>query len=249
MHEGEDSLPRAAVVLDPHPLCHEGLRSLLAPLRIDVVGACQSPATALDLLREREPDVFVAEVEGPEGPADGVQCIRAARERHPDLAIVVVSARVEAPVVEAALAAGATRYLAKTARPEEITDEIRRALAPTIYLVSEAGTPLPDGDSISGPRPIRVATPAGGVARLTRRELEVLRLVEGRSNRQVAQVLWVTDETVKFHLANIYRKLGVSSRAEAVAWARMNGLLESAGEDAYSSLAGARVPIAGAWGS
>ena len=63
--------------------------------------------------------------------------------------------------------------------------------------------------------------------KLTRRELEILELVSGgRSNRQVAEILWVADQTVKFHLANIYRKLNVRSRSEAARWARENGLLD-----------------------
>jgi DNA-binding NarL/FixJ family response regulator len=200
------------------------------------------------LLREREPDIFVAEVDGPEGPAEGVQCIRYARERHPDLAIVVLSARTEQALVESVLTAGATRYVAKTAPLDEVAEEVRRALTPAIYLVTEAGMPFESVEAVGGRRTIRVPTPSGGVARLTRRELEVLRLVEGRSNRQVAEILWVTDETVKFHLANVYRKLGVSSRSEAVAWARRNGLLEPAAAEAYADVIGARVPIAGAWG-
>ena len=63
---------------------------------------------------------------------------------------------------------------------------------------------------------------------LTRRELEILRLVaEGHSNSQLAQLLWVTEQTVKFHLSNIYRKLDVSNRTEASRWAQLNGLLPS----------------------
>lgn len=248
MNDNHASLPRAAVVLDPHPLCHEGLRGLLAPLGVAVVGASRSPSAALALLREREPDLLVAEIETPDGPTEGVEFVRTARERHPDLAIVVLSARTEPTVVETALAAGATTYIPKVAQPEEIAAGVRRALAPSIYLVSATAEPV-ESEGLVGRRTLRVPTPQGGIARLTRRELEVLRLVEGRSNRQVAKLLWVTDETVKFHLANIYRKLGVSSRAEAVAWARANGLLEAAAEAAYGDLVGVRVPIAGAWGA
>jgi two-component system, NarL family, response regulator DevR len=248
MSDNQASLPRAAVVLDPHPLCHEGLRSLLSRLGIAVVGASRSPAAALALLRQREPDLLVAEIETPDGPAEGVEFVRSARERHPDLAIVVLSARAEQPVVEMVLAAGATTFVPKVAQSDEIAEAVRGALAPAIYLVSATGEPVESTTSVVGRRTIRIPTPAGGVARLTRRELEVLRLVEGRSNRQVAKVLWITDETVKFHLANIYRKLGVSSRAEAVEWARTSGLLEPASEEAFADLVGARVPIAGAWG-
>ena len=239
--------PHAAVVLDPHPLCHEGVRGLLTPLGVELVGAARSPATALALVQECAPDLLVAEVETPAGPAEGVACIRQARQQQPDLAIVVLSSRTDQPVVEAALAAGATTFVPKTAEPDEIAAEVRRVLTPSIYLVTETGLPLEDADGAVTRKTVSVATRKGGTARLTRRELEVLRLVEGRSNRQVAKLLWVTDETVKFHLANVYRKLGVSSRSEAVAWARAAGLLEPAVDAEYVELAGARVPLAGAW--
>ena len=71
--------------------------------------------------------------------------------------------------------------------------------------------------------------------KLTRRELEILKLVsEGRSNRQVAELLWVTDQTVKFHLANVYRKLGVRSRFDAARWALEHGVLDAAAEEAVA---------------
>ena len=66
--------------------------------------------------------------------------------------------------------------------------------------------------------------------RLTRREVEILRLVaEGRTNREVAQLAWVTEQTVKFHLASIYKKLGIHSRAEAMVWAAANGMTADVG--------------------
>ena len=74
-------------------------------------------------------------------------------------------------------------------------------------------------------RSLHTADGLGERPLLTRRELEILRLVaEGRTNRDVAELLWVSDQTVKFHLANVYRKLGVNTRAEAVEWARTNDI-------------------------
>ena len=73
-----------------------------------------------------------------------------------------------------------------------------------------------------------------GPGGLTRREIEVLRLVAGgKSNKAAAGTLWVTDDTVKFHLTNVYRRLGVHSRAEAASWARREGLLEGNGEPTF----------------
>ena len=247
-HE-QATIPRAAVVLDPHPICQEGVRALLATLEIEVVGTSRTPSGALALVGDCTPDLLVAEIETAAGPADGVACIRAARERHSDLAIVVLSNRSEPAVVTAAMVAGATAYVPKNAASNEVAAEIRRALAPAIYLVSEVAAGL-DGDTEAiGRRTVPIRTGESTVARLTRRELEVLRLVDGRSNRQVAKLLWVTDETVKFHLANIYRKLGVSSRSEAVAYARRAGLLDDGETLDYAELAGAPLSLSGGWGT
>lgn len=84
----------------------------------------------------------------------------------------------------------------------------------------------PNGTAVLAGRPRRRRTGPGG---LTRREVEVLNLVSrGWTNRTVARTLWVTDETVKFHLSNIYRKLGVSNRVEASRWAAERGIAERA---------------------
>ena len=216
MHGG---LQRSAVVLDPHPVCREGLRTILAPLGIDVSATCGTPAAALRLVGEHGPSLLVAELETPSGAGEGLRLVREARASDPDLAIVILSTVAERRRVAAAFAAGATAYLSKHADPAEIAAEVERAVAPPIYVARDVPSVLIHGD--------RGAQAARAVPHLTPRELEVLRLVEGRSNREVARLLWVTDDTVKFHLANTYRKLGVSSRSEAVAWARERGLLES----------------------
>jgi two-component system, NarL family, response regulator DevR len=235
--------PRAAVVLDPHPLCHEGLRSLLAPLNVHVTGAACSPEDALALVTEQHPDLFLAGIDVPDGPREAIRCVREARAQDPGLVVLVISERNDEHLVEAALAAGAAAYVDKTADPGEIAAHVRTALWPSIYLVGDTALSPVASTGLHGARgTVPVATAAGDVTRLTRRELDVLRLVEGRSNREVARLLWVTDETVKFHLANVYRKLGVSSRAEAVSWARAHGLLDvlADGTQGTVTVAGAR---------
>ena len=102
------------------------------------------------------------------------------------------------------------------------TSPRRCARRSTIQSTSLAGHAVgePRAAGIAAGRPGR---PGG----LTRRELEILRLVaEGHSNSQLARMLWVTEQTVKFHLSNIYRKLGVANRTEASRWAQVNGLLD-----------------------
>ena len=103
----------------------------------------------------------------------------------------------------------------KSANPDDLRSAIRQAFEPSLFLASDFmhGAPEP---AEKGP------VDAG----LTRREVEILQLVaEGYSNAQLAKMLWVTEQTVKFHLSNIYRKLGVANRTEASRWAQLNGLL------------------------
>jgi DNA-binding CsgD family transcriptional regulator len=133
------------------------------------------------------------------------------------LIVIVLSGSDDSELIDAAFEAGASAYILKTTDPDSMATAIQQAFEPSIYLAR--------------PRDAKtaIATATRVVPQLTRRELEILQLVsEGRSNRQVGQLLWVTDQTVKFHLANIYRKLGVGSRYDAARWAQEHGVLEVA---------------------
>lgn len=205
---------RTAVLLDPHPLCHVALTGLLARFDAKVVGTATSAACARALLEEHRPDLLVAEVDLPEGREEGLSIVSLAREA--GLTVVVLSKSDDPDLIDAALDAGASAFLSKTTGPDEIAAAVGQALASSSYRTNGATATI-------------TQFPRNRVRpRLTRREVEILQLVaEGRSNREAGQVLWVTDQTVKFHLANIYRKLGVRNRYDAATWARENGLLET----------------------
>ena len=130
------------------------------------------------------------------------------------LTVIVLSGTDDRGVIDAAFDSGATAYVLKTSDPEAIATAIRQA--------------FDRRSSWHGRRSARSRRRDNELlGKLTRRELEILQLVSGgRSNRQVAEILWVADQTVKFHLANIYRKLGVGSRFEAARWARESGILD-----------------------
>jgi DNA-binding NarL/FixJ family response regulator len=229
----ENNRPRrTAVVLDPHPLCHAALAALLREFDIEVVGAAASADTASALLEEHRPALLVAEVDLPEGREAGLRMLSDARRDDPDLVTIVLSACADRSLIDASFDHGATAYVLKTSDPDAIAIAVRQAFEPSIYLARPREQPpvenLPEPQKVLG--------------KLTRRELEILQLVsEGRSNRQVAEILWVTDQTVKFHLANVYRKLGVRSRFDAAHWARANGLLEAAEPSEMIMSAGATV--------
>jgi DNA-binding NarL/FixJ family response regulator len=208
---------RTAVVLDPHPLCHTAIAGLLARFDIDVVGATTSPGSAVALLEEHRPDLLVAELDLAEGSEEGLRVLSRGRESDQNLAIVVLSSTDDTVLIDAAFERGASAYVLKTSEPEVIATAVRQAFEPSLYFARPHGER--NGKAVAELMP----------PKLTRRELEILRLVsEGRSNRQVAELLWVTDQTVKFHLANVYRKLGVRSRFEAARWALEHGVLEVA---------------------
>jgi DNA-binding NarL/FixJ family response regulator len=107
--------------------------------------------------------------------------------------------------------------LRERAEPEDLAAAIRQTLCRSIY--------LPNATSAVD-ESLQALRLSGDEPELTRREVQILRLVaEGHSNAQVARILWVTQQTVKFHLSNIYRKLGVANRTEASRWAQLHGLL------------------------
>ena len=194
----------------------DAMEKLVVGLGIDVVGRATDGDAAVVLVEEFRPDVLIAGLDL--GNSDHVSCIRRANQAHPTLRSVVVADSDEPETVGMAFAAGAAAYCVKTAEQEDLVSAIRQVFERSIYLASE-GLSIP----ISGP----TGRDAESAAReLTRRELEILRLVaEGHSNSQLAKMLWVTEQTVKFHLSNIYRKLDVANRTEASRWAQLNGLL------------------------
>lgn len=208
---------RTAVLLDQHPLWLEAVENVLHRIGIEVKGKATSPDHALALIEEHRPSLFVTSIEASEDEMDGIECLRLARERVPELKVTVLSAYAEAQYVDAAIAAGADAYVVKTAHADDLASAIRQAFDHSIYLArAHNGRREHTRETVDE---------AWG---LTRRELEILTLVaEGHSNAQLARMLWVTEQTVKFHLRNIYRKLGVSSRTEAARFAYDHGLAEA----------------------
>jgi DNA-binding NarL/FixJ family response regulator len=203
-----------AVLLDRHPLWLEAVETVLADLNIDVRACASAPEEALTLIDRYKPDLFMAEVEGANGDVDGFTCIRRARQRLPEMKIIVLSVSEEPRRIRAALLAGATVYVMKSARRDDLQSAIRQAFSHSVYLAN---------DVVNRPRN---GSPGEVFPPLTARELEILGLLtEGRSNAQLAKVLWVTEQTIKFHLSNIYRKLGVSNRTEASRWGLINGVI------------------------
>jgi DNA-binding NarL/FixJ family response regulator len=188
---------------------------------IRVVGKTTSPTRALELIEKHQPDLFVSGIDTksadePDEP-DGITCIKEACSRAPGLRAVVLSAQAED--VDKALQAGAVACVLTTSHPDDLASAVRQAFQHSVYYASQRET------AAVGPHLADAAA-----LDLTGREREILRLVaEGHSNAKLAKMLWVTEQTVKFHLSNVYRKLNVSNRTEASRWAQVNGLLPATG--------------------
>jgi DNA-binding NarL/FixJ family response regulator len=209
-----------AVLFDRHPLWLEAVERVLGTLDIEVGGKALGTEEALELVREHRPDVLIGEVNGGNGRADALELIRAAREIDPGLKVIVLSASDDPHEINAAFSFGAVAYVVKTAHPDDLASAVRQVLDRSVFLPEAPGSPgaaAPRSEEAGGESPI-----------LTRREHEILQLVsEGYSNAELARMLWVTEQTVKFHLSNIYRKLGVPNRTGASRWAQVNGLLST----------------------
>ena len=209
---------RTAVVVDEHPLWIDAVDAVVRRIQIDVVAKTTTPAEALEAVRTHRPNLLIADVGVRDATLDGLTLVRRTRDESPATKVIALSGHDEKEYIDAALDAGAVAYVVKTAHADDLAAAIRQTFEHSIFFAgSRPPSPLPD----AAPRDGNHHGP------LTRRELEILRLVaEGHSNSQLARMLWVTEQTVKFHLSNIYRKLDVSNRTEASRWAQMNGLLE-----------------------
>jgi two-component system response regulator DevR len=202
---------RTAVLLDQHPLWHEAVKPVLERLEVEVIAKTTTPDEALEIVEDRRPDILLLDVDFADEGIDGIALIRDARELEPELRVIVLSLYDSPLEVEAAFSAGASAYVLKSVHPDDLATAVRQAFQPSIYLPGWKPTSPASGDRSK---------------LLTERELEIVRLVgEGHSNRELARMLWVTEQTVKFHLTNVYRKLGVSNRTEASRWAQAQGLL------------------------
>jgi DNA-binding NarL/FixJ family response regulator len=211
-------MERTAVVLDEHPLWLDAVEAVLARLHVKVEGKTTSVARTLELVDSQRPDVLLLEPSESSGDTRRLDLIRRAREIHPAIKVIVLSNAHEASAVDAAFAAGAVAYVFKSAHPDDLASAIRQAFDVSVFF-AHSQTVSANVTSIRQ----QAAQDQPG---LTKRELEILQLVaEGHSNGELARMLWVTEQTVKFHLSNIYRKLDVANRTEASRWAQLHGLL------------------------
>ncbi len=209
------------LVADDHRLMIEGVRAALADSKdIEVVGEALNGAQVLPLANRLRPDLVLLDLSMP--LMDGATCLTRLQERFPEIKVVILSAQNDAACIETALRSGASGYIVKGADSSDLATTLRRALQGTSDMT--VGLPQPS------------ETTNTNAAGLTKREVPILELIaQGHSNREVADSLSVTEQTVKFHLTNIYRKLGVTNRTGAARAAYSLGLVQSPAVDSLTA--------------
>lgn len=202
------------VIADDHRLMLAALRLALEPAAdLEVVGEAASGAQVLPLVRQHSPDVVLLDIRMP--GTDGLRCLEQLRAAFPRVKTIALSALDDPQVIQAALERGAAAFILKSIDPRDLPAAIRQTVEGTVFRTL-------GGTGVSAPE--ASARDLG----LSDRELTILRaLAGGLSNKQIAQQLWLAEQTVKFHLTNLYRKLGVGSRTEAIRTAYEHGLVEN----------------------
>jgi DNA-binding NarL/FixJ family response regulator len=205
--------PIGVLLVDDHLVVRQGLRAFLEVQDdIVVVGEAGDGDAALALIVELQPDVVLLDLQMP--GMSGVEVLQAMRARGAAARVLVVTSFTQPEAVLPAMRAGAAGYVYKDVEPASLAQGIRSVHAGQTLLADDVAAVLVAGGA---------ASPSGSSG-LTERGGDVLReLAQGRSNREIARALVVSEKTVKTHVSNILLKLGVQDRTQAALWAVRNG--------------------------
>jgi two-component system, NarL family, response regulator LiaR len=218
------SPPIRVLIVDDHGVVREGLRAYLElEPDIQVVGEARDGQEGVQRAQELQPDVVLMDLMMPR--MDGVEATAAIKEQQPETHVIVLTSFVDDDRVVPAIKAGATSYLLKDVAASDLARAIRGARAGQAQLHPEVARRLMQ--QVTTPRKVEAIT------QLTDREAEVLRLLaEGRSNKEIARSLVVSERTVKGHVSNILGKLGLQDRTQAALYAVRHGLAPDSGTGA-----------------
>lgn len=225
MPEAEDRI--RVLLVDDHAVVRRGLFAFLdSEPDLEVVGDAEGGAQALELLARlgsegRRPHVVLMDLAME--PLDGIEATRQIRSRYSDVEVVALTSFGEEERVRAALEAGASGYLLKDSDADEVSAAIRAAHRGELLLDPAIARRLTSS--------LRAESRGGRNAELTTRELDVLRLLgAGKTNREIAAELEISERTARTHVSNILGKLELTSRTQAALWAVRQGLVKVSAE-------------------
>ena len=211
--------PLRVLIVDDHEVVREGLRSLLNRREaINVVGDAGTVATAIEEAARLRPDVVIMDVRLPDG--SGVEACREIRQDNPDTKVIMLTSYADDEAVFASILAGAAGYLLKQTRGQ--------ALAEAIEAVAHGGSlldPAVTQKVLERVRSLGGRRPDDSLATLSEQEQKILLLIaEGKTNKEIAEEIFLSDKTVKNYVSSILSKLNLRRRAEAAAFIARKGL-------------------------
>jgi two-component system response regulator DevR len=211
--------PLRVLIVDDHEVVREGLRSLLNRREaINVVGEAGTVATAIEEAARLRPDVVIMDVRLPDG--SGVEACREIRQENPDTKVIMLTSYADDEAVFASILAGAAGYLLKQTRGQ--------ALAEAIEAVAQGGSlldPAVTQKVLERVRSLGGRRPDDSLASLSEQEQKILLLIaEGKTNKEIAEEIFLSDKTVKNYVSSILSKLNLRRRAEAAAFIARKGL-------------------------
>lgn len=211
------------LIADDHHVVRRGLLFFLKTQKdIEVVGEAKNGLEAIDMAALLKPDIVLMDLVMPE--MDGIQATKSIKSRWPDVQVLMLTSFSDKDHVLPAIEAGASGYQLKDIEPDELVESIRLIMRGENTIHPEATTQLEKGLREEENLP-HVLNP------LTPREQDVLaELTKGKSNREIASSLFVTEKTVKTHISNIFTKLEVQDRTQAALYAVKHGLTEGSGK-------------------
>jgi DNA-binding NarL/FixJ family response regulator len=207
------------VIADDHSLVRQGLRRYLDMAEdIEVVGEAADGAETLALIEQTKPDIALLDIRMPE--MDGLEAARRIRDKHPEVGVIMLTAYDDRQFVVEAVRSGARGYVLKARDAEHLIQTVRLVAGGNMVIDPQLVVALAEELSQAKERDRRAET-------LTAREVEVLQLLAfGHTNRDIAEKLYISPDTVKTHLEHIFEKLGASDRTAAVAEALRRRLIE-----------------------
>ena len=191
------------ILVEDHALMRDAVKLVFDGAEdVELVGEVENGNDLLPLMARVACDFVLLDVQVP--GLDGLGCLEALAERHPRVKVAMLSAVEDPQVIESAFRRGARGYILKSVNPYDLPGAIRQIVEKTVIHLPVTGGAAP-------------ASLPGG---LSAKEVAVLaELSHGHTNKQIAASLWLSEQTVKFHLRNVYRKLGINSRTEALRYA------------------------------
>jgi DNA-binding NarL/FixJ family response regulator len=216
----DEEIIRVAVV-DDQRLFTKGISGLVDMLEgVEVVGVAYDGEEAIALCREEEPDVVLMDISMPK--LDGISATREIRDLLPRTAVIILTGHEEDEHVFEGIKAGAQGYLLKDSEPEDLSRAIHTVHAGNTIIAPDLAQKMLKTFEGGRSGPSRLAPPP-----LTERELEVIKaLAQGMSDRQIAHALGISEKTVRNHTSNIYRKLHIFDRTQAVIYAIREGVID-----------------------